>query len=54
MKTSQKSPKDLQTYHPKIFMKSLAINDSTNNLDPIDAPKIQKPESRVRKWYKVV
>jgi len=29
-------------YCPKILRKSLNINDSMNDLDPIDAPKIQK------------
>jgi hypothetical protein len=36
-------------YHPKIFMKSLNHKHSMNDLDPANAPKIQKPESRVRK-----
>jgi len=39
---------------PRSSWRDLTTNDSTNDLDPTDAPKIQKPESRVRKWYKVV
>jgi hypothetical protein len=48
MKASQKLPKDLQARGlniiPRSSWKTLAINDSTNDLNRINAPKIQKPK----------
>jgi hypothetical protein len=36
-------------YCPKIILKTLTTNDSMNDLDPTNAPKIQKLELGVRK-----
>ncbi len=33
---------------PRFSWKALTTNDSTNDLDPNSAPKIRKPESRLR------
>ncbi len=34
---------------PRSSWKPLTTNDSTNDVDPIDAPKIQKLELRIKK-----
>jgi hypothetical protein len=51
-KASQKLPKDIKAQGDiisKSSWKASTINNSTNYVDPIDAPKIRKPELGVKK-----
>jgi hypothetical protein len=52
-KTLQKSLKDANIGRlniiPRFSWKNLVTNDSTNDEDPIDVPKIWKPKSGIRK-----